>query len=387
MKGNRKSRFIIIVPYIENLVIKSGVTEIEEGALSNEGENHHIFKNIVVEYNPNRVWNDKAVFGNTINNLTVHANEMKYFSNVRTMNIAAGEINTDSVGDGSCVSSIYTINIGKDVTNIDAQAFIEANDRMKLTVDPQNTKYHNDANETCIIDDQNTLILGCGNSNSTNKIPSGIGILKIGSYSFAGTRYGARYIPEGVTTICPNAFYGCYDMAAIDLPSTVTMLGNTTSDFSGLNNDDLCTIFVNSNNPRFSADVILYNKDKTEILYVPTYANRFTVADSVTTLKYQVFSECIRRSRTENSKISITLGAGITRIESGVLSRNVFKQVLLVKELYGTTWQVGNTTYKIEYTGSDTNLTEYQKQEAALEAAGAYFLQHNSQQITLVTSA
>ena len=65
----------------------------------------------------------------------------------------------------------------------------------------------------------------------------------------------------------------------------------------------------------------------------------------------------------------------------------MFKQVLLVKELYGTTWQVGNTTYKIEYTGSDTNLTEYQKQEAALEAAGAYFLQHNSQQITLVTSA
>ena len=55
------------------------------------------------------------------------------------------------------------------------------------------------------------------------------GVTELGSYAFYGLTYleGDMVIPEGVTALHENTFYGNYKLTSVTLPSTTTLLGDT----------------------------------------------------------------------------------------------------------------------------------------------------------------
>ena len=69
-----------------------------------------------------------------------------------------------------------------------------------------------------------------------------------------------------VTSIEYRAFYGCYDMTNIEIPSSVTHIDISAFDYCS----ELTSINVSRDNPNYSSeDGILYDKNKTTLVLVP----------------------------------------------------------------------------------------------------------------------
>ena len=100
------------------------------------------------------------------------------------------------------------------------------------------------------------------------EIPSQIGgknVVSIGK-SFISLEDGIKkvVVPEGVESIKDSAFNTVYDLEEIILPSTLKTLGS----FVFTNNSKLKTISIPASNPYFTVENgVVYNKDKTELLY------------------------------------------------------------------------------------------------------------------------
>ena len=75
-------------------------------------------------------------------------------------------------------------------------------------------------------------------------------------------------IPEGIKSISFNAFEGCDNLEQVDLPASITKVGNLKSCPS------LYRINISGDNAKFcSVDGILYKKDGTAIYVVPRNIN------------------------------------------------------------------------------------------------------------------
>ncbi len=364
---------------VANLVIKEDVSKIEEGAFTRSSRNP-AFENIVIEYNPNRVW-EGSVSDSSITSLTANASDVKYFSGMQNLYVTGGQIGENAFDDGSCLTSVKTLRLGQSVTVVDASALLKSSSRQTITVDAGNSKYHVDDSQTCLIDDANTLVLGC---KTTTTIPSEV--TKIGIQAFANTETTLTVIPEGVTTIYSNAFEGCA-MRSISLPASLNdMSTSNLSFFAFLNCRKLGSITVDPSNRNYSSqNGLLYNKDKSQLIYVPCNATNIRIADTVSTLTSKAFQDLRNSYGTYSNKISITLGKGVTKIERDVLSDRVFERINLPEEFYNTTWKYGNMPgerYEIKYNG-EGEVTNVQITEA-LTAAATFFLNNSTKTFELV---
>lgn len=101
---------------------------------------------------------------------------------------------------------------------------------------------------------------------------------------------GDLIIPEGVTSIGDYAFYNRNEITSIRIPDSVTYIG----DYAFYNCDKLANIVVSENNDTFSSiDGILYDKNKTRLIFVPqAIQGAITIPDSVTSIANLIFAEC-----------------------------------------------------------------------------------------------
>ena len=113
-------------------------------------------------------------------------------------------------------------------------------------------------------------------------------------------------IPNSVTSIGVKAFDGCIGLTSVTIPDSVTSIGERA--FYGCSS--LTNITVNENNKSYSsADGVLFNKDKTELMQYAIGNTRtsYTIPNSVTSIGYHAFEGC-------NSLTSVTIGNSMTII-------------------------------------------------------------------------
>ena len=183
-------------------------------------------------------------------------------------------------------ASLTNVTVPSTVTQIQDFAFLGCPLLDNIAVDPQNAFYSSLGG--VLFDKNQTLLIQCPET-------------KTGTYT----------IPDTVSSIGSEAFYGCSGLTNVILGSLVSSISTGGGDmfFSCTN---LVDITVETNNPFFSSvGGVLFNKNGTTLVLYPNgRAGSYTVPDGTTSIDYSAFY--LRLGLT-----SVTIPASLTNIADG----------------------------------------------------------------------
>ena len=161
---------------------------------------------------------------------------------------------------GKC-SDLSSITIPNSVTSIGIEAFFGCSDLASITVEAGNPIY--DSRDMCnaiIRTADNTLIAGCKNTT----------------------------IPNSVTSIGFEAFFGCSDLSSITIPNSVTFIGEGAFG----NCSGLASITVEAGNPIYDSRDMCNAIIETAINTLISGCNNTTIPNSVTSIERAAFYGC-----------------------------------------------------------------------------------------------
>lgn len=133
-------------------------------------------------------------------------------------------------------------------------------------------------------------------------------------------------IPQSVTEIGDNAFFGCSSLISINIPASVENIGKQA--FNGCTK--LKNFSVDSSNLYFAQEEgVLFNKDKTKLLYYPAGKNdsSYTIPTSVNTIGEYAFAEI------EGSNLSnVIIPSSVNEIEASAFIRNTSLESIVIPD-------------------------------------------------------
>ena len=116
---------------------------------------------------------------------------------------------------------LNSIFIPKNVTSIGENAFYNCNGLTSIQVESGNTAYDSRENCNALINTaDNTMILGCQNT----VIPNSVTAIRDNAF-YGCTDLTSVSIPNGVTSIGYSVFCGCSGLTSISIPNSVTSIG------------------------------------------------------------------------------------------------------------------------------------------------------------------
>lgn len=129
--------------------------------------------------------------------------------------------------------------------------------------------------------------------------------LGIGNYALAGAKIQNIVLPDGAYSIGESAFEGCSSLQEVVLGANTQLVGGKSTPFAKC--EKFAKYTINGDNPNYSVGDgltvndkgVLYNKDKTQIVSVPTAKPGFEMLPSVVSIAdgafagYKVISELI----------------------------------------------------------------------------------------------
>ncbi len=251
---------------------------------------------------------------------------------------------------GSAFSGCHdltSITIPDSMQSIDNDVFRDCDNLTSITVSETN-EYYTSVDGNLYNKDKTTLIqYAIGKTDSTFTIPNSV--QTIGNYAFYNcTNLTSVTIGSGVQSIKHHMLYACTNLTSI-----------TVSD---------------DNAYYASQDGILYNKAKTEIIYVPKkISGAITIPDGIQTIESSAFSDCTNLT-------SVTIGSGVQTI--GASAFNYCFNLVEVINKSQLTIEIGSTDngyvgyYSLQVlteTPSTSNFIE-QDDYVFYNANGTYYL-------------
>jgi len=201
--------------------------------------------------------------------------------------------------------SLISITIPGSVTSIGDRSFYGCSSLTSINVAQNNKNYSSE--EGVLFNKNKTEIIHypAGKTEKTYTIPGSV--TSIGDRSFCDCKSLISItIPDSVTSIGEDAFDDCSSLISITIPNNVTSIRSGV--FSGCSS--LTSINVAQNNKNYSSEEgVLFNKNKTEIIYYPAgkTEKNYTIPDNVTSIGADAFYKC-------SSLTSITIPDGVTGI-------------------------------------------------------------------------
>jgi len=202
-------------------------------------------------------------------------------------------------------SSLTSVIIPSTVTKISEETFVRCTSLVEIKVTEGNERYAS-IDGVLFNKDKTELVRYPEGKGAEYIIPDGVtrigdkafyvcyfnlksvilpeGLIDIGDNAFGFTSLGETVIPEGVKNIGDEAFYGS-GFEEITIPASVENIGKRAFCYiSGFEK-----IIVNENNKNYSSDEygVLFNKDKTSLIFVPEMMAR-RKNESVTVLKQEI---------------------------------------------------------------------------------------------------
>lgn len=307
--GNNASRKLFIggKEVTGNLVIPDGVTSIPQYAFGS-------LKGITSVQIPSSVTSiGEGAFGGCTSLKSVTYADIGKIASVG--NFAFHSCNLTEITVPDCVKNLYAVYAGADnelteITfgrNVRKIEYFSCNKLSKIN-------YTGDIASWCQIDGVNNL------SGVSNKklfidgaeiigeivIPDGVTCISAGAFrNLKGIT--SVVFPEGLASIGNFAFDGCAGITSLTIPASVTDLGSSEfALFGGCSG--LTSITVAAGNNNFAGlDGILYNKEKTEFLYVPNkLCGEITLPDTITAIN--------RELRFVDNVFKITIPRGVLSI-------------------------------------------------------------------------
>jgi hypothetical protein len=186
-------------------------------------------------------------------------------------------------------SGLISITIPNSVTSIESGAFSYCSGLTSLKVESGNTKYDSRNNCNAIIESSTNKLI-CGYKNTT--IPNSV--TSIGSEAFYGcSGLTSITIPNSVTSIDSYAFSYCSGLTSITIPNSVTSISNSA--FSGCRR--LTSITIPNSVTSIGDFAFAYCSGLTSV----------TIPNSVTSIGDNAFRQCMRLT-------SITIPNSVTSI-------------------------------------------------------------------------
>ncbi len=161
---------------------------------------------------------------------------------------------------------------------------------------------------------ENNVFADCKNLELINNSPNFIlenGVLynkeKTQSISLIDYELESLVIPESVKTIGKNSFWNCLNLKSLTISNSVTRMGYNP--FAGCN-----SLVLKNHSPHFTLkNGVLYNKEKTEIIYCPNtiVSKTISIPSSVTSIGRNSFAYCLNLEEliVPTNVISIERGA------------------------------------------------------------------------------
>ena len=195
-----------------------------------------------------------------------------------------------SIGESafSGCSYLTKLTIPNSVTAIGDGAFDGCKGLMDFQVS-ENNAFYASVDGVLFNKEKTELIRYPGGKQGEYIVPGGV--THIGAWSFFGCgKMTGIAIPDSVTGIGESTFQGCTGITTLMIPDSVTSIGERA--FSGCNS--LTDFQMSENNLSYaSIDGVLFNKQKTELLYYPGgKQGEYIVPDGVTHIGAWSFCGC-----------------------------------------------------------------------------------------------
>lgn len=227
-------------------------------------------------------------------------------------------------------NSLKSINIPKSVATIGERTFHICYSMTEIDVDENNPNFASDEYGALYNKDKTVLLQYPGGSEASEYVMPDT-VTRVLPSSFESSKFEHIVFSDKITTIENRTFMGCQNLREINIPDGVTVIEDFA--FSKCNaltdiyipknvetigksvfqsSSKLASITVDKDNPNYSSDEngVLFNKDKTTLIYYPQGKQEsvYAVPGSVKTLGESSFYDC---SSLEN----LIIPEGVERFE------------------------------------------------------------------------